>query len=432
MKKILYIVSLFALVFASCDPMEDIYKDVDALSNDNNIHSLEYTLTADDYSNIGGDPAKYESFSSSAPATDFLPDFLDGKYPTLDVTSSIKVTYDFYRGGLSYLYDYNDYLEELAAMDAYTLSDTDYDALGYGKYDNFDYNVKIPTVLADFLLNKYPDAVSGKELVVSYNYYNSGVTSVITQFWAFDGSVWAESDKVAPEVPGDVTVYELEDEDYDLMGAPGKYGNFSSSDAPENYLSTFFGVKFPYAAEGDKFLVLYKYYAGGGVTETRAKEYTLTDGVWGEYQSTIAKTDQYLKTANGWLFDPTILYTMVADDYLLLVNYVKSDIGAGYLDSYGTAESYYGANSYYVEFNIKEGNYDASFATWQDAVKAGVKAFLPLKFPNAVAQVDGVDVNYVISFGGYESSMVYYTITFKCSKSGPGSEFEFVEGPTVK
>ncbi|PKQ62457.1 hypothetical protein BZG02_12050 [Labilibaculum filiforme] len=437
MKKILYIVSLFALVFAGCDPMEDIYKDVDKLSNDNNVHSLEYTLTADDYSDIGGDPKKYESFSAYAPATDYLPEFLDGKYPTLDVSSSVKVTYDFYRGSLNYLGDYLDYLEVLAAIDSYTLTTADYDSMGTdqgqpGKYNNFDSGIKASDYLPNFLLAKYPNAIENDELAVTYKFYNGSANVDITEFWVFDGSVWTKSDKVAPELAEGVTLYELVADDYDSMGTPGKYNNFSSSDAPENYLSTFLGVKFPYASEGDKFLVLYKYYAGGGVTETRAKEYTLTDGTWMEYTSTVAKTDQYLKTANGWLFDPTVLYTMGADDYLMIVNYVKDNVGAEYLDSYGTAEAYYGSNSYYVEFNIGSGNYDASFATWQDAVTAGVKAYLPLKFPEAVAQVDGVDVNYVITFAGYESSMVDYTITFKCTKSGPNPEFEYVEGPTVK
>ncbi|BAX79873.1 hypothetical protein ALGA_1497 [Labilibaculum antarcticum] len=410
--------------------MEDIYKDVDALGIDNNVRSLDYALTDDDYSDIGGDPEKYGSFSIYDAAANYLPDFLAKKYPTLDLTSSVRVTYAFYQGGLNYIGDYLDYLENVAAI-SYELEPSDYALLGYGEHDNFDYKTPIATVLADFLLGKYPDAVDGDEKAIIYAYYDYGVTSNITEFWVFDGSVWAESNKVAPAIPDDVQLYELTSADYGSMGAPGNYNNFSESDAPESYLSTFLAVKFPYSVDGDKYIVVYKYYADR-VTETKAKEYTLTDGVWLEYSSTVAKTDQYLKTANGWLFDPTILYTMVADDYQMIVDYVGANVGADYLDTYGTAEAYFGANSYYVEFNIAAGNYDASFATWQDAVKAGVNAYLPLKFPNAVAQVDGVDVNYVVTFAGYASGMVDYTITFKCTKSGPSPEFEYVEGPTQK
>ena len=56
------------------------------------------------------------------------------------------------------------------------------------------------------------------------------------------------------------------------------------------------------------------------------------------------------------------------------------------------------------------------------------KAFLPAKFPNAVAQVDGIDVNYKITFvtyGGSDGGT--YTITFQCTKSGPNPEFTYVE-----
>jgi len=215
------------------------------------------------------------------------------------------------------------------------------------------------------------------------------------------------------------------------MGAPGNYDNFSSSDDPDNYLPQLLEQKYPYAQEGARMAVVYKYYSGG--TQTRADEYHFEGGNWMKYDPVEVRTDQYLKTASGWLFDPTVLYTMTAADYQLIVDYVKNNIGEEYVSSYGNNETYYGANAYYLEFQIGSAYYDSSFESWEEAVKEAIgTAFLPEKFPDAVSQVEGVDVNYVVTFGAYLNSMVNYTITFQCTKAGPNPEFTYVEGPTLK
>jgi len=491
--------------------MEDIYDDIDALEGEQNILSLDYTLTDDDYDSMGedyGEPGKYNNFSASILATDFIPDFLAGKYPTLDVTSTVNLTYDYYRGGVDYIYDYEslNYLE---------LTSADYDSMGEGdnepgEYDNFAYDVDPLEYLPDFLAGKYPDAKSGEIVEVNYKYYSNYTTSIVSDFYSFDGSVWSLADiesyeltnddydsmgtakdepgeynnfaydvspldflpdfllgkytdavkgdiqkivykyydgsdtstksdyyafdgsKWAPygiSVPGDVSLYAVTSDDYIEMGFEDM---FSSDDDYENYLPVFLAQNKPYAQEGDKMAVTFKYLKSK-VIKRGAAEFTYTDGVWVEYASTIEKTDQYVNSTAGWVFDPSVLYTMVSEDYQMIVDYVGSNIGAEYIDSYGTAEAYFGSNSHYVEFNIGAGNYDATeFETWQDAVKAGVAVYLPLKYPDALAQVDGVAVNYIITFAGYAGSMVDYTITFTCTKSGPSPEFEYVEGPTLK
>lgn len=418
-------------LFASCDVNDEFYNQLDQEEGLQLIENLEYTFTDDDYPND-------TYFSQEAPAANYLPDFLAETYPTLDPTSTIKVTYNYNNGDLAYIQEYLDYLDELASIESYTLTTADYDSMGteYGKpgyYNNFSSSMPAADYLPDFLLEKYPDAEEGDELMVTYKYYDSGVTE-ITEFWVFDGSNWNQSEKTAPETPDNVEVYELTTDDYDSMGTgygePGRYNNFSSSIDPDFYLPLFLANKYTYAAEGDKILVLYKFYISSNV-ETRAVEYTYGNG-WNKYSPIVVKTDQYIKTDKAWLFDPTVLYTMVADDYQMIVEYVKENISEDYIDSYGTAESYYGSSSYYKEFNIEEGDYDASFGTWEDAVKAAMEVFLPMKFPEAVAQVEGIDVNYVITFAGYAGSMVDYTITFKCTKSAPNPTFEYVSGPVLK
>jgi hypothetical protein len=435
-------------LFASCDVNDEFYNELDKEEGFQLIENIDYTLTDDDYDSMGtdkGEPGKYDNFSSSVKPTDFLPDFLADKYPTFDPTSTVNVTYKFYQGNLNYLKDYLDYLQELDDIESYTLTTADYDSMGTdsgqpGKYNNFSSSTPAEDYLPNFLLGKFPSAKIDDELAVTYKFYD-GKVSNITEFWIFDGSVWAESDKQAPEVPEGVEFYELTTSDYDSMGTdngePGRYNNFDEDVDPDNYLSTFLGVKFPYASEGDMIAVLYKFYneedEDNKFNEIRADEYTLTAGTWVKYSSTIEKTDQYVRSTVGWVYDPSILYTMVKDDYQIIVDYVNDNIGSEYLDSFGTAESYYGAGSYHENFGIRDGDFDTSFDTWQDAVKAAIgTAFLPNKFPEAAAQVDGVDVNYVITFATYSGSDGTYSITFKCTKSGPNPEFEYVEGPTEK
>lgn len=237
--------------------------------------------------------------------------------------------------------------------------------------------------------------------------------------------------------------YELVAADYNSMGSPGKYDNFSSSDNPDNYLPQFLTAKYPYAQEGDQMLVVYKYYAGGGVTETRIDEYVVTDGAWVKYAAILAKTSQFVNVGDHWIFDPTIRHTMVSADYQMIVDYVKADATLSqYVDSYGTAESYYGASAYYSEFNgLVSQHTDPAFDGLSDAeaqalvqqrIKEGIIIFLKKKYTSAVAQVSGVDVMYEITYTFYTGGApVNYTSTFQCTKSAPSPDFEFVSGPVA-
>ncbi len=419
MKKILNIYILLAILFASCDPMEDIYDKIEDEQPLTNIQQLDYTLTDDDYDELG---ATYGNFSSSMPAAEYIPELLADKYATLDANSTINVTYYYYQGSLSYLYD-------LADADSYELSSSDYDSFGtaYGEpgyYNNFAYNMPAEDYLPDFLLGVYPNAESGDLVMVTYEYYDSGA-STVNEFYQFDGAQW---DVASEGIPDGVEVYVLTDDDYDSMGDPGKYNNFSSSDEPEDYLPKFLELNYPYAQDGDIVAVLYKYYSVS--TSTKAIQYTFTNGSWEEYQSTVEKTDQYILTTSGWIFDPTVLYEMVSSDYQTIVDYVSETYGSQYLDSYGTAEYYFGAGSYYSNFDIRDGKFNSDvYSTFEAAISDGIQlGLLPELFDDAVTQVDGVEVYYIITFDTYSGSYVTYSMKFQCTKAGPDAEFEYVEG----
>lgn len=273
-------------------------------------------------------------------------------------------------------------------------------------------------------------AVKGKKVVTKSAKITDPIA--IQEFYTYN-SGWKKT----------TNAYYLTTPDYDSMGEtsgkPGQYNNFSSSINPDNYLPQLLGVKFPYAQEGDIMNVVYAYYSSG--VKTYADQYSVVNGAWMKYNPTVVKTEQYiLANTNEWNPDPSVNYTMVSgtatgDDYQIIIDYVLKNYGASYIDvvysGINEGENYYGVHSYYGEF--RSSSFNSKFATWQDAVKEAMQvAFLPTKFPNAVAQVDGIDVNYKITFALYSGSMVNYVITYKCTKSGPNPEFTYVEGPTAK
>ncbi|MGQ1784721.1 MULTISPECIES: hypothetical protein [unclassified Saccharicrinis] len=341
MKNILNIslvVALFALW--SCEDVTDDFDGLDDPIVSNHVGKAildaPYTLTEEDYAlSSNEDVLSFKNFSNYLPAKDYLPEILDAKFYTDEIGTEFKITYLFYKGSLSYLYDLED-------VTFYELTTSDYDSFGgdAAQYNNFSSSARPENYLPDFFANKYSSAEAGDIVYVTYDYYSGGV-SVISEFYEFDGSIWASSDE-SVDLPEGVEIYVLTSEDYDSMGAPGNYNNFSASDVPENYLPTFLSIKFPYAFNGIKIATVFKYYAGGGVTETRAIEYLKTETGWTAYSSTENKTETFKYDGDVWLYVPpikfiktdkahTIEYTLNDDDYEFVGNgrYDNFDVREG-------------------------------------------------------------------------------------------------------
>ncbi|MFW6289930.1 MAG: choice-of-anchor J domain-containing protein [Mariniphaga sp.] len=220
--------------------------------------------------------------------------------------------------------------------------------------------------------------------------------------------------------------YYVKTVDYNAMGAPGQYDNFSSSASPDGYLPQLLEQKFPYAQEDEVMVVVYKYFSGG--VQTRADEYHFTEGAWVKFNPVKTFTDQYIMTkSDGWVFDPTVMFTMSKPDYQIIVDWVKANKGSEFIDSYGTQEFWFGAGAYYGNYDIRDKWDTEAFDTWQDAIKASIaEVLLPAKFPDAVAQVSGIDVMYEVTFATYSGIGETHTWIFQCIKSGPNPEFIFV------
>ena len=188
MMKMKYIVPMFSLIgmLAACDD----YNDQFDFLKDNGItdeKNLAIALSGSDYATIanleankslaemkqdqaGGNYVEAlaaltenKYFTVDAPAADYIPAWLEKRFPEATNGSRIKVSYNEYRG-------LPDYLDGLKDMETYTLAENDYKAVwGDGKQVLY----LTPQSLAKMdgvLKGAYPNAADGTKVVVNYAY----------------------------------------------------------------------------------------------------------------------------------------------------------------------------------------------------------------------------------------------------------------------
>ncbi len=299
----------------------------------------------------------------------------------------------------------------------YTLSETGYELVESGdiSLDGMTGSIYIAFVYTstDAESRTYEvDDVKVKTLSdISYN--------TAYDMYQFNGSSWSEEEDL----------YVLDSDEYNAMGSPGYYDNFSSSDPPENYLPQYIAAALPYAQEEDKVAVMYRYYAG--TTIWKADEYSFTTGEWTVYKPVIEQSSQFIQNGEKWVFDPTVMFTLGSADFQTIVDYVNDNVDPSYVDSYGTGDTYFGASAYYGNFDIRPGHHEYDTESWEEAVIEAIRvALLPAKYPNAVTQVEGVEVYYIATFDTYSGSYGTYSIKYQCTKAGPNPAFTYIEGPT--
>jgi len=234
----------------------------------------------------------------------------------------------------------------------------------------------------------------------------------------FDGTDWVE---LSSE-----TFYVLQTEDYDEMGED----SFSESDL-DNYLPTFLKNKYPYAQEGDSENIVYETSSGS----TNAMQFVFSNGVWSSTSFLMEKTEQYIFNGTTWVFDPSVAFTLQEEDYQAIVDYVTSNTALNYcLDENHpeNTEYYYGASSYYKNFNFKlsyrqqydADNFpetiskDAALEIMNERIIEAINMILEKNYPAAVTTVNGADVYYTARYKVYDGDNKYYTHTYQCTATG--------------
>ena len=162
--------------------------------------------------------------------------------------------------------------------------------------------------------------------------------------YKFDGTSWKpfSKDNLAVITPAN----------YNAMGKPGERDNFSSSVKPIDYLPTYFAVRDPYAQDGAKMTVLYKYYTGK-TTVIMVDEYMATDGKWTNLE--VRSNEKYVNIGSEWIFDPTIVKSFSKDNYQTLLDWVIENKPA-YREQdpkKNSTEYWFGGSVYYQNFNLQ-------------------------------------------------------------------------------
>lgn len=232
--------------------------------------------------------------------------------------------------------------------------------------------------------------------------------------------------------PTEGVIY-LNASDYDAMGDPGRFNNFSSSSAPGDYIPEFLMDNSSFPQEGDAQIVVYRYFDGS--TSTLAETYTFTDGEWaGSF--IVEKTDQFVNDGTEFIFDPSVVIFMSSDDYQAIVDVVNGT-NPDLVNSFGTGEDLYGADAFFENFDIRtssktgQADYESLSTSEQEALAIqrageGVGVFLEASFSDQ-SPVEGVDVFYTVNFDTFDGSDASWVIVYQLVSQGT---FTLIEGPT--
>ncbi len=408
----LIITGLIALLLFSCNPNKEVYEELDAQRVPFN-QSFSYTLTEDDYTTIkslalakaetaedsakANDIATYLSFSEDRPADEYIPDFLSATFIALDSASSVRITYN---------YDYS---------------------FTFDGRINLNDTVTDPADIASFLSSEITEPHDGDFAMVVFYLNSDGAVERRFGLYQYLEGKWTYPDDY----------HYLSPEDYTFMGLPYE---FSADNSPAYYLPIFLAEKYPFATNGETKELIYKY-NDGSHSSFRYNKLIYDGNQWAWYE---AKADQYLHNGEKWVFDPTVSYTMISDDYQIIVDWIAAnDTLNNYVGYDSKREFYFGANAKYSDFNMYlgdrksndpngylDGLSDDEIKTviYQRLIQA-VQIVLEEKFPTAVPFVNGVPVYYNVTFLTWDAGATdWYTIKYLCTETG---KFEYVEGPTA-
>ncbi|MEP5340095.1 MAG: hypothetical protein ABJL44_11690 [Algibacter sp.] len=356
MKRIFLILTVFSMVFTSCDPLEDINAEVDAQQTAI-VGDVVYTLTDDDYDSLD---KTYGNFNSVDEAKELIPELLFDLYPVWGKASSALVTFKRYNP-----------IDTYSAV-VYELEYAEYEPITGNTYGNFSSGGDV----FDYLDATYPTPTEGDFVSLKYDYY-SGSASTLTDGFAYENGEW--------------TKFTGFTEDQYLTMGEG-FPNFSSEDEanikiPIALIDVY---KYDTLSAGDIVLSMYELYIGGGDTESYTAAYVYDGETFSAYENEAEETIQFGHDGTTWVPDNTIKYTLVRNaDY----EYMASQLtGAEYAGLIGNLSNY--------------GDFDYN---WTDAqIQYALAIFLDYLNPSA-AEGQKYILTYVIYDNGendYQTSFI--------------------------
>lgn len=367
MKKIIYCLAIIGATLTGCNPLEDIYDDIDAVDNPV-VGVLDYTLTTEDYAEYETELNGEEYFENQDVADQIIPDFLSELYPVLGEGSLVSVGYNLFDETVLEVLSTTETLSSLDAVDGYLASN--YETAENGTFVELTYNAEVLSYSLsddDFeeiesnLGSKYPEATASAAnfgnfdrrpdnsaywsdnmileglAVLLEDEYNVGQVVVAT-FAIWDGGTnFSESftiqyngygfTKLDIDASGTTaTEYTLSGTDYEDIAAdllatyPGpaenldRFGSFDVRPTSDNYwneemILEGLNIILPAATEGDVYAVTYAVFNGSVSTETMTLLYT--SGAYIPNATIVEVTAVVAKNDGDWEFP----YVFTEADY---------------------------------------------------------------------------------------------------------------------
>ena len=222
--------------------------------------------------------------------------------------------------------------------------------------------------------------------------------------------------------------------EYTAIGS--KYGNFSSSMLPERYIPQLLQQSMPYAQPGNQLIVVYEWFENK-VTTPEYQSFKLEGNQWHVAQT----TSQFVNLGKQWVFDPTIRFTLTADDFMTLHAWVKAN-KPDYISEKHSSDSewWFCGNAKYKNFTLtggtsvgprpdEEGKSAEELTKLRlERIKEGLKLILKARYADKPAQTNGIDQMYIITTVLRQTSNSTVTFTYK---GLGGGNFEYVSGPNA-
>ena len=318
MKKILVLLTIFSMVFTSCEPLEMINAESDAIPNPI-VGDVIFTMSDDDYAVV---EKSFGNFDSEAEAKELIPTVLMDKYPVWGNKSSATVTFKLY----------NKKNDEKSLI-VYEVQSGDYSAAGL-TYSSISSDAQAIQLL-DHL---FPSPDYRVLVSLTYDEYDSGITTEVDNGFIYVNNTWEKSTGITAD-------------EYASMGE--SRAQFSNEDEALVKIPVYLKNKFAYQAPaaGDIEGVMYKLYVtdkqdvdeDGSTSDKTVYSYVvfyIYDGMdWLKYNNTIEQTIQFGHDGSVWVPDNTIKYTLIRNaDYEYMASQLTDAEYAGLignLASYG-------------------------------------------------------------------------------------------------
>ena len=434
MKQITQLLAAAALLLlTACNPMEQIYKELDSV--DHPIEkSVAYALTDADYKTIAAAFTKQEEAGYTGSSKEefmkqvkheanyvktnrtltawvspekYVPALMAKMYPEWGKGSAVTVSY---------------------AMQQHPAEDAALDKLISVKVSADDATKAGLTATDPNKLSKDEIAKLGKYLATTYA--EKG-TSYLAKVAFADGQ---RNMLFIGERLADNRIYKvISPAEYQAMGS--KYGNFSSSMLPERYIPQLLQQSMPYAQPGNQLIVVYEWF-DNKVTTPEYQSFKLEGNQWRVAQT----ASQFVNLGKQWIFDPTIRFTLTADDFMILHAWVKANKPDYISEKYPNNEEWWFCGSaHYKNFNLDGGksvgarpdeegkSADELTKLRLERIKEGLQFILKARYADKPAQTNGIDQMYVITTG-LRQNYTNSTVTFTYKGLG-GGNFEYVSGP---